>query len=405
MSNTLLSASAIANEGLLQFKNALGFTKGANRQLDKEFSQAGKKVGSVMNVRKPQRFTSSDGAVLDLQNVTNETVALTLDKRKHVAFQFGTDELSLSIEKFSESYVTPAAVSLANQVDLTGLAKSKSIWQSVGTPGTLPTTIDIALAAGQKLDENGCPKGDRTLILNSKVQRSVLNGTTGLYNPAGEVSDQYRDGVMSRAAGFDWRESQNIRQHTTGPLGGTPLIDGASQSGASILTKGWTAAAASRLKLGDVVTFAGVYSVNPLTYQSTGELMQFVLTADFSSDGSGNGTIAISPALVLTGSTQNVSALPADSAAILIFAHASTYANKVTPDCLAYHKDAFILGCADLEMPKNVDMSSYARDPESGLSIRFVRFYDGVNDRLVSRLDILFGWLVAHPEWVCRVQG
>jgi len=52
-----------------------------------------------------------------------------------------------------------------------------------------------------------------------------------------------------------------------------------------------------------------------------------------------------------------------------------------------------------------VDMSSYARDPESGLSIRFVRFYDGVNDQLVSRLDILFGWLVAHPEWVCRVQG
>lgn len=401
MSNTLLSSSVIAKEALMQFKNALGFTRGANRQYSDEFAQKGAKIGSVINIRKPQRFTVSDGASVNMQNVTNETIALTLSSRKHVAFQFSTQELTLSIDKFSEMYVTPAARALANKVDVDGLGQALSVYNAVGTPGTPLSSTDTAIDSGVKLDNMAAPMGDRTLILNPKNQAGVVKGNKALFQSTEQIAEQYEKGVMGIAAGFKWRMSQNIYMFTGGAQGGTPLVNTASQTGASLVTDGWSNSITSVLKKGDVFTLAGVNAVNPLTYQSTGDLQQFVVTADASSDGSGNCTLAISPSIIISGSTQTVTASPADNAVITVLGAGAA----VSPLNLAYHKDAFMFGCADLEMPKNVDMSSYAKDEESGLSIRFVRYYDGNEDRLISRLDILYGWLAANPQWACRVQG
>lgn len=401
MANSLLNSQMIANELLMQFKNALVFTRSANRQYDKKFANKGAKIGNSIDIRKPQRFTVTDGAVVSKQDVNNEVVSLTLDQRKHVAFQFSTQELTLNIEKFSEAYLTPAAVALANKVDATGLLKAQEVFNAVGTPGTTISSIDEAVDAGVLLDEFGCPTGNRHIVLDPRNQGGVIKGTKGLFQSSEQIADQYEKGVMGTAAGFKWKMGQNIHRHTVGPLGGTPLVNGASQTGASLVTDGWTASAASRLKKGDVFTVAGVFAVNPLTFESTGQLQQFVVTADFSSDGSGAGSVGISPSIITSGSIQTVTNSPADNAAITVLGAANT----VTPLNLAYHKDAFILGCADLEMPQNVDMSAYARDEESGLSIRFVRYYDGDNDQLISRADVLFGWLLAHKEWAARIQG
>lgn len=406
MSQVLLNASMIARESLMQFKNALGFTRGVNRQYDGQFAgKGGAKIGNVCNIRLPHMFEVSDGAVVNVQNVNDRTVALTLNQRKHVAFSFSTEELTLNVEEFSNRYLKPASVALANKVDITGLAEADKVYNSVGVPEAPPTTLEAYLQAGEKLNNFAAPVGDRTMLINPRASTKIVNALQALQNPSSRISDQYEDGVMSRAAGFKWMMSQNINRHTVGPLGGTPLVDGADQSGSAIDVKGWTASAANRLKAGDAITFASVYAVNPITLQATEDLAQFVLTADFDSASDGTGTINISPAIVLTGPYKNVSAAPGDEAAILIFGHASSYANKVTANNLAYHKDAFILGCADLYIPKNVEMASVASDAESGLSIRFVRFYDGRTDELISRLDILFGWLTARPEWACRVQG
>jgi hypothetical protein len=72
---------------------------------------------------------------------------------------------------------------------------------------------------------------------------------------------------------------------------------------------------------------------------------------------------------------------------------------------MVFHPDAFALGCADLIVPKGCDMAGRASDPESGLSVRFIRQYDGVNDRMINRLDILFGVASLYPEFACRVVG
>lgn len=401
MGNSLLNSSIIAKEGLMQFKNNLGFTAGVNRQYDDQFAKSGAKIGNTINIRVPQRFEAKSGAAVQLQSVINQTKPLVLDQREHVAFEFDTQELTLNIEKFSENYIQPAVLALANKVDVTGLKMASRIANSVGTPGSTPTSTDIAGDALQKLQESACPDGHRHMVVNPKAMNKIVAGSKSLFQSSEQIAEQYEKGVMGIAGGFKWRGVQNIMSHKVGPLGGAPKVNVAGQSGNSINTKGWTAAAANRLKKGDVVTFDDVYALNPLTYESTGELKQFVLTEDFDSDGGGNGAIKISPAIVLTGTTRNVDAAPADNADVNVLGAAGT----VTPLNLAYHKDAFVLGCADLYIPNNVEMASVARDKDSGLSVRFVRYYDGDNDRLISRFDILFGWMIAHEDWAVRVHG
>jgi hypothetical protein len=187
------------------------------------------------------------------------------------------------------------------------------------------------------------------------------------------------------------------------------LVNGASQgsNGASnayvaslaLVTNGWTASAANRVKAGDVFTIANVFAVNPETKQSTGSLMQFVVGADASSDGSGNATITITPCPISGGAYQNVTALPTTGNAITVLGAA----NAVSPVNIAFHKDAFTLVTADLELPNGTDMA--ARSVYDGVSLRFVRDFDITNNKRICRFDILYGFVAQRPDWACRIQG
>jgi hypothetical protein len=155
-----------------------------------------------------------------------------------------------------------------------------------------------------------------------------------------------------------------------------------------------------------VIQIATGYAVNPISKQSTGELMQFVVTADTGTSTSGEiASLPISPAIYASGPLQNVDSFPADGDAVTLFGHATSYANVVAPNNMVFHRDAFVLGCADLILPKGMHMAARASDPYSGLSIRLVSGYDIVNDRINSRLDILCGWKCVYPEFACRVVG
>jgi len=404
MGQSLLNISMITKESLRILKNELGFAKNVNRQYDDKFEHSGAKIGSVINIRKPVRYTVSDGPALQLQDIEDQSEALTLDSQKHVAFQFSSKELALNIEEFSERYIKPAVVSLANKIDYDGTGLFEDVYQAVGTPGTTPDDLDDALNAGVKLDNMGAPMDDqRSLVLNPAAQADMVYGLKGLFQSSEEIKKQYEKGVMGYAAGFKWKMDQNIRSHTIGQQGGTPEVKTtvSSQGASTIATEGWTSSAANRLKKGDVFTVAGVYAVNPQSRQSTGQLQQFVVTADFDSDGSGEGDISVAPAMYTEGPYQNITAFPADGDAITVLGSGSV----VSPQNLAFHKDAFVLGMADLPLPGGVDMAARASDEGSGLSVRIVKAYDINNDTFPCRLDVLYGWKTIYPELACRIVG
>lgn len=403
MANSLLTPTIITNELLMRFKNNLTFASNCTHEYDDQFAVRGRKIGDSLRLRVPVRFSATNGATLSAQDVTETSKTLTIDKQKHVGFEFTSKDLTLTIDRFAERYLDSAAVALANQMDVDGLTTAyQGTANAVGTPGTVPSTFLTYLEAGQKMDENSCPVDDkRSIVINPGMQVKIVDALKGLFQSSSEIDKQYKKGKMGMAAGFNWYMDQNVRTHTVGPLGGTPLVNGGSQTGSSLVTDGWTAAAASRLKAGDVFTIAGVYAVNPVSGDTLSSLQQFVVTADVSSDGSGNATIPIYPAITATGASKTVSAVPADNAALTILGAAST----LTPQGLAFHKEAFCFAMAALEEPKGVHMAKTVVDPETGIAIRMVSAYDITNDKFVTRADIAYGWCARKPEWACRIAS
>jgi hypothetical protein len=402
MANTLLTISMITREALRVLENNLTFTKGVNRQYDDKFGVEGAKIGTVLNVRKPPRYIGRTGTAISIEDATETQVAVTLDTQFGVDITFTSEDLALKIDDFSQRFITPAIATVANKIDTAGLALYKDVYNSVGTPGTPPTALLTYLEAGVKLDNSSAPlDGQRSVVVTPLMQAKIVDALKGLFQQSSALATQYRKGTMGTAAGFDWLMDQNVNTHTVGPLGGTPLVNGSTSSGATTLvTDGWTASAASRLLKGDIITITGVNGVNPQSRQSTGLQQQFVITANASSDGSGNLTAAISPAITSSGAFQTVDALPADNATIQ-----TQVASTLCPQGLAHHKDAFTLAMADLPLPQGTDMAARVSDSQLGMSIRMIRDYDITTDKFPCRLDVLFGWATLRPELACRVQG
>jgi hypothetical protein len=208
---------------------------------------------------------------------------------------------------------------------------------------------------------------------------------------------------MGRALGFKWSMDQNVANLTEGPLGGTPVVSGAGQTGATLVTSGWTAAAASRLLGGETFTLPLVYEINPMNKQNTGKLLSFTVTGPVSSDGAGAATIPISPAIVTSGTGQNASNSPANSAALTFTSGAANCDNAGGPG-LPQTSLRFV--SVDLE-----DVSKYGAwgarvtDPQLGISMRVVRQYAIGTDTVPCRLDVLYGWATPRPQMACRIYG
>ncbi|HEX5320431.1 MAG TPA: P22 phage major capsid protein family protein [Stellaceae bacterium] len=393
MANTVLTPSVISKETLTMLGNNLVAASKVNRQFENQFV----KIGSTLTVRKPNKFTVSSGPALQIQNITEPSTSITISNQKHVDFQFSETELTLAIEEFSERYLKPASEPLANKIDFDVLGLYNQAFNLVGTPGTTPNAFSFLAAVGQRMDEGAVPQDDRCLVLGPAAYWSMAAGLSGLYVTS--VAEPALKGFLAKIANFSIYEDQNVQAQTVGALGGSGQVNGAGQTGSSLITNGWSNSVTGLLNQGDVFTIAGVNAVNPQNFQSTGVLQNFVVTATANSDGSGNSTIGIYPSIVTSGPYQTVDSSPANSAAITVKGSASTK----YPQNLAFTRDAFGLVTVPLEMPSGVDFA--ARNEYRGISMRILRAYDVNNDVVPCRVDILYGLAAYYPELVVRLTG
>ena len=207
----------------------------------------------------------------------------------------------------------------------------------------------------------------------------------------------------------EWRKSQSVQARTTGTFtASTPLVNGANQTGSTININGW-ASGATTLKRGDKFTIAGVFSVNPVNYSSTGRLQQFVITADTADSGGVTATLPISPSIITSGQLQTVTASPASGAVVTVLGATSaaggTLATTVSPQSLVYTEDFGVLATADLVMPNGGADGKRIADSEWGLSIRWVQQYQIGTDQNDSRFDILIGPAPLQARCACVVEG
>lgn len=403
MSNTLITPTVIAKEALFQLKNNCVMANLVHRAYEREWQQ-GVLPGATVNIRKPVKFVASNGASRSNQDVSESNTSLVVNKQKHVSWNFSSQELSLTIQEYSERYIVPAIIALANQVDTDLTALFVDTFLSTGTDGTAPSTFKDLADMAQLLDEHSVPQEMRCLVLNPAGHWAIADGLKGVFQPT-MVEDFLRRAALGRIGGFEIFSDQNIKTHTAGENdASTPLTKGGTQDGATLATDGWEAST-DVLKAGDIITIEGVNDVNPISRADLGYLKQFVVTADVTSNASTStdSPVAISPAIVFDGKAyDNVTNKAADGKIITVVnndgADGTTHAAN-----LAFHKNAFALAMVPMVMPDGAVWKG--QETADGFSIRVVKDYDIANDIEIIRLDILYGVKTIYPDIAGRLRG
>jgi hypothetical protein len=355
------------------------------------------KDGQTLGIRQPNKFRATKARARSNTALAETNITLTVATQAHVSLEWSTQEMTQEIDRISERYIKPAMSALANTIEVDLYDLYVDLNNQVGTPGTAPSDYDVYADARRRLNEEAAPLDNRYCMVTPKAEAETMKGLKGLLNEK-IINDVILKGSMGSLAGFDFAMAQNVQTHTTGHFttGSTPVVDGAAQTGDTLLTKGW--GGSGTLKNGDVFTVSGVYAVNPKTGQSTGELRQFVVTAD-GTDTAAAYDIPIYPSIVTSGALQTVDASPADDAPVTFVGTEDTQ----YPQSLGFHKDCFTLAMRPLEIPQSAPWG--ARESYNGLSVRVIKAYDIEEDKEVLRFDVLYGVLTQYPELGVRITG
>lgn len=399
MPNDILTSTKVMREALRILHAKLSFINSIHRGYDKEFGKKGEKIGDELIIRLPNEYVVRRGRTIQVQDSDTPSTTLAVTEMTGVDLNFTDVDLTLHIDQFSEQYLDPAMSTLASDLEARALLMYKDIPNEVSDIGATMTILDI-LEGQVKLTDSLAPDEKRCLQLTTRNNADLVGANIALFNDRTKISEQYRKGLI----GNDFFGFDNVFQntllplHTTGTDDGTGdyLIDGAGQTGAA-MTVG---TGAGTFKQGDVVAIDGVFAVHPETKVSSGVLKQFVLTAD---TGISATSLPISPPIVTSGGKQNVSAAPADTAAIFKRESDNSTAIGASADyriALGYQKDAFAFATADLEVPRGVDFAS--RQVMDNISMRIVRDFDINDANFPCRIDVLHGQKTIRSQLATR---
>lgn len=391
MANTLLTPQMITREALRILHQKINFIGSINRQYDSSFAKEGAKIGDTLRIRLPNEYVVRTGATMVPQDTVEQSVTLQVATQKGVDLNFTAVDLTLSLDDFSKRIIEPAMAVLAANIEADALSMALDVYQTVNNIGST-MTMRTALQGRKLLTDALAPSSDRTLLLNTQDNLDLVDALKGLFQDSTEIAKQYREGKVGRTAGFgDIYENTLLQSQLTGTAASATgyTVNGAGQTGSTITV----AAGANTFKRGDVITL-GVNRVHPESKADTGNLQQFVVTADYAG---GAGSLPISPAIVASGARQNVVASPANGAAVVKIGGASA----VYRPSLAYHKDAFAFATADLIMPDGVDWK--ARETFEGISMRMIRQYTIANDQFPARVDVLYGYKTLRAQLAARI--
>jgi len=217
MANSLLTIDMITRKALEILENNLVITRNVNRQYDDSFAVEGAKIGSTLRIRLPDRALVTDGAALQVQDDNEQFTTLTVSTQKHIGVNFTSAELTMQLDDFAERVLKPRISQLASSIDADVAGSFSSVYNSVGTPGTTPSTSLVLLQAQQKLNEFATPMAPRYATVNPAANAGLVEGMKGLFNPTSTISRQFKNGMMGEGIlGLDEvNMSQSIRQFQT----------------------------------------------------------------------------------------------------------------------------------------------------------------------------------------------
>ena len=394
MPNSILTPTAVTREFLRVLHQKLNFVGAITRDYDDSYAKSGAKIGDSLKIRLPNQYVVRTGATLSTQDTTESSVTLQVGTQKGVDLNFTSVDLTLSLDDFSKRILDPAMAVLAANIESDVLSNVyKDVYQSIWNGGAA-ATYNKALDARVLLQRALVPINDRTMLLDPNAMADVIKDTKTLFQDSASIAKQFKEGMVGRAAGFDWGENTLMPAHTRGASGATTTDNTAWVNGQATSA---VPAGAGTFKKGDVFTVANVFSAHPETKVSSGQLQQFVVTADYAG---GAGSLAFAPAIYTSGALQNVVVGATSATAVLTPLGTASTAVQTG---LAFQKGAFAFATADLVMPEGVDFAR--REVMDGVSMRIIRQYDINNDKFPCRLDVLYGYKTIRAALAARYHN
>lgn len=419
MANRNLTPVLIMKEFLSHVRNELTMVNLVYRDFEAEIGN--RKEGDTVYVRRPLNYEVKTGSSLQLQDIEQAQIPITVDKRFHVGLRYTSDDLNLNMPEFvRKTSMQEAARAMAQKIDLELMTLYQDVWNHAGTVGQTINSIGDFIKGPELLDKLAVPGTERHGIMSPTDGWGLIAQQTQLTSSDKLVEQGYTKGMLGDLAGCMTYRTQQVRTHTVGTYGGTPLVKGANQNvtyaasadtySQTLITDGWSSGATT-LNKGDKFTIAGVYAVNPSNKDTLDFLQPFVIKEQVS-DTSGEITMTISPPIITSGPYQTVSAAPANDAAItMVGASGATYKAN-----MLFHRNAFafipVPLFTDSSMPVVAQVTDTTQStrlkgaPEgTGLSFRMVRDYDINEDNVTARIDTLFGVKAIRPELATLLSG
>jgi hypothetical protein len=409
MSNTNILIERLAKTSLALLKNELVVGRLATRDYENEFVNP----GDTVSVRRPVDFTVRTGETASIQDINRGKIQVKIDTVKGVDLQFGGKELALEVPEMIRALdLDNAMARVAQAVDADLFAELyQNTWNWVGTPGTTIASYTAFLKGTQRMTEMSVPLNNRSSVLSPADYTGLIGSNAGLYAQQEAANAALRKAQVGILGGADTYQTAMVPTHTTGARGGTPLINGVNigvvayatvkDTNQSTLTiDGCSNSITGWAKKGDVLTIANVLAVNPATKAAMTYAQQFVVQADANSDGSGNLTLVVSPAIITSGAYQTVNSAPADNAAITMAGSAATgYLQN-----MMFQRGAITM--ASRPMAKiDAQYEAYATDEDLGLSLKVTRDGDILNNKSITRIDFLYGKKAIRPDLATRQAG
>lgn len=402
MANVFQTTNYILDEVFVRFVNYLNFAKVANRNLEGDFKGLKYATGQTINYRLEERYLGGRGATATSEARVQVVKPLTIDTQFHTMVEFNGMELTFDRARdqpYLDMMLNPRAKTLANDVEKFIAAENfqTSVYQFTGTAGTA-IDFNAVLLADAYMTELGIPEdGNRYFANSPRVSAGLSNDLFNVFNMTVNRG-ALLDGFIGHLSGFDFFKTNFLTRQIAGAgqAGGSPptgfklggLVTNGPITGGNTISVGSLGQSPGTVvfKAGDLLTIdasAGVFMVNPLTYDALSTTAQFVVTADVVSANGSTADIPVNPTIVISGARQNISAaIPNGAQVLLVDDHNVS---------LAFHNQAVVFAAPPIkELKGGVDAITTYSDLYK-LAMTYSLGADIRNYIQLDRLDVIAG--------------
>lgn len=411
MANLFKETQYVLDDVFVRFWNSLSFARTANRNLEGDFKNLRFATGQTLDYRLEERYLAGEGASATAEARVQIIRPLSISKQFRTMIEYSGFDLTFNRardEPYLEMANAPRAKRLANMVEkfIAQDNFQKQTYQAVGTPG-VPIDFNTILTADAYMTELGIPEdGKRYSAVPPRVSANLSNDLYSVFNNTVNTGALI-DGFVGHLSGFNFFKTNFLTRQIagSGQLGGTPpagfLLAGTVTNGPVVggNTIALTGLAPNTIVFneGDIIEVdedAGVFMINPLTYEPLEQRAQFVVTETVTTGGAGTANVPVNPTIVIDGARQNISAAIPNGAQMLLRA-----SHNVS---LAYHTQAIVFAAPPIKELRGGVQAVTRYSDLYKLALTYSLGADIRNYEQLDRIDVICG-VAINPEFAVRI--